>query len=271
MIEGRYVILQSIILKSIKNLTGTVSYRVTHEGVYIQWDAVADEDEDVVVSLVSFRKPGNLPVIASEIRFLKGNNSGSCTVSEDDLILNGYSASDADTFVFSSKTSYRVLAVGYGGFLWDVGYKIKEIMRKKDYSLVRGNQILKSIKKPPADIYGYQKVILQIENSERSLAPAEISPVKKYRWYSIKGENLPVHMSAYKHLLSDEKAKNTLMQSGELLFGIGNNGRTALALKSPDNPFVTAEDCACKTGEYFVVGVRFAPDGQYFEKIPPTD
>ena len=266
--------MKTVILKSYENLRGVVEYYSRNDELVLEWN-IESHVPKAKLLLMSSSKPFNPPVFAGNIELGFQDSQGRIIVNAENLIINEYNPDDIDTFVFvrDGAQSEEVMAVGYASLIWDVRKSIKiAFEEKRDMSLVRGELLLKKMKKPPEPMEVYRSILQKAENLRKKLSPALAVPCPGYDWFSLTRLKSPLEISSYEHLLMPDTVRYSFDKEGEILYGIGNRGKTAFALKGQGfNPFVTAEDCVVKSGEYYIVGVHFAPDGQYFEKIPPTE
>ena len=210
--------------------------------------------------LMSSLKPSNEPVIADTLELKDGAYFMERSLTLGDVAYRGYYPTDMDTFVVARKdgNSYFAEAVGFSRLSWDVYISLEAVSKKgiPAYSPCESTQY--------SDVC--KEVLEEIENFCSKAPKSRDVPIDGMEWYVI--EKLPADVSAYRHILTP-KAKNMIKSDGfPLLFGIQREGLTAFAHKSyVSNPFENADDCTVKSGDYYIVGIRFKADGQYFERI----
>ncbi len=277
--KGGAYILQTVILRTMNySLGGVVEYTVLGDSLKVSYNLNRkSEKQNPILKLVlmSSQRPFNTPVIADTIEFDRLDASGNKLIGIQELSLKGYNASDIDTFAVVSKEngSAVVAAVGFSGLLWDVSQSVKNMFASpRDFALVRGELLLKKIKRPVEDEEAFKRTVEELEALKSALNTSLTFPCPNYAWYDLTELRAPLEVSSYKHLLYVPEVYEAFIDEKILLFGIGEGGRSAFALRTTGaNPFVNADDCAVKYGDYWVVGVCFAPDGQYFEKIQPKE
>lgn len=259
------------------NISGFCEYFWQSGEIVLNYNIKQKKDFKNILKIyaLSSKKPFNTPIIVDTLEFSSGTAASGRRISSSGLIENGYRKDDIDTFavvkISASGKKESIEGVCFGENAWDIEgaffEKNTEIASVKDPA-ERGREVLEEIKertktKDPA----MQKVWLDIlkEESEK-LQVSEISLSENYKWYKIDKIRPPIALSGYRHLLYVTEIMTAFETSGEYLFGI-NGSHTALAIKcSSFNPFVNANDCTAKIGEYYAVGLYLAPDGQYFEK-----
>jgi hypothetical protein len=268
-------VLQTVILKSISSdISGVIEYTPSPDCIRLSYNLSREEkDKKTILKLLllSSQKPANMPMIADTAEFDILHAFGKAKISKAALAYNGYYIDDIDTFcvVEKGKSAPRLVAVGYVNLLWNTGESIKRLFKdEKNNALTRGELLLKSIKKPPKDKNAYLDIIKSLGEYIKNKKKSTAIPIDDYKWYEMEDITAPLNISAYCHLLYVPKVKDAFLKEGCLLLGIKIGGKTALAIKTKgENPFVNAEDCAVKQGDFWVVGVEFKEDGQYFVRI----
>ena len=250
----------------------TVNYNINSNGL--------DEKRIYKIYALSSKKPFNKPLITDTLEFISGIASGKRELSRSVLMQSGFCASDIDTFAIvktdEDGEAEEVSAACFASLKWDVEgaflqKRIKVCAEEIKHPAERGRELMESIRertktKDPS----VQKMWLDIlADTVKCMKKSDESPLDGYDWYISEDIRPPIRLSAYKHLLFVTEVISAFDRYGYYLFGVKENGHTALAIKSNDiNPFVNANDCASKIGDYRIVGIYLAPDGQYFEKIP---
>lgn len=212
--------------------------------------------------LMSSLKPANNPVIADTLELKNGACFLERTLSLGDVAYRGYYPEDIDTFVLAVREGNKYIpeAVGFSRLLWDVGLSFGKTEG------IPGSSLLKVNKAPHND--AYYEVLKEIDDFCSSAFRSDECPVEGMDWYIANEKIPPVDVSAYTHLLTPNAVQMIQSDGFPLLFGVQKEGLTAFAHKSfGSNPFENADDCTVKRGDYYIVGVRFKSDGQYFEKI----
>lgn len=271
--------MQTVILRTMNySVGGVVEYAVLGDSLKVSYNLNRKSEKPnpiLKLVLMSSQRPFNTPVIADTIEFDRLDASADKLIGIQELSLKGYNASDIDTFAVVSKENGTavVAAVGFSGLLWDVSQGVNNMFASpRDFALVRGELLLKKIKRPVEDSEAFKRTIEELEALKSALNPSLTFPCPNYVWYDLTELRAPLEVSSYKHLLYVPEVYEAFTEEKILLFGIGEEGRSAFALRTTGaNPFANADDCAVKHGDYWVVGVCFAPDGQYFEKIPPKE
>ncbi len=267
--------MQTVILKSVSSdISGVIEYTYLTDCLRLSYNLSREEkDKSPILKLLllSSQKPANMPVIADTAEFDILHASGEAKVSKSSLAYNGYYIDDIDTFCVVEKgtSTPKLVAVGYVNLLWNTEKCIKRLFNaEKANALTRGELLLKSIKKPPKDQNAYLDIIKGIGKYIKSMEKSSLVPIENYEWYKMEDIKAPLDIGAYCHLLYVPKVQDAFLEESCLLLGIKKGGKTALAIKTKgENPFVNAEDCAVRHGEFWVVGVEFKEDGQYFTRI----
>jgi len=267
--------MQTVILKGMSSLiTGVVDYSFLGDCIRVNYSICANSKENLPICkivLLSSHRPFNRPVIADTLEFIKGTATGEVHINQNTLSYNGYNINDMDTFCVIEKDGKRIkpIAVGYQNLLWNIQTSLDNMTKEdKTAPLARGELLLQSIKKKPRDENSYRKLIEEIESFAKALNRSTYIPVQDYEWYDLAEIKAPLGISAYCHILYVPEVADAFEKEGTLLFGIKNGGKSALAIKCRgENPFVNVWDCAARCGEFWVVGIEFKEDGQYFSRI----
>ncbi len=267
--------MQTVILKSVSSdISGVIEYTPCPDCIRLSYNLSREEKDKksiLKLLLLSSQKPTNMPVIADTAEFDILHAFGKAKVSKATLAYNGYYIDDIDTFCVVEKSSSmpKLVAVGYVNLLWNTADGIKRLFDdEKSTALTRGELLLKSIKKPPKDKNAYLDIIKSLGEYIKSMKKSTALSKGGYDWYEMNSTTAPLNISAYCHLLYVPKVREAFLNEKCLLLGIKTGGKTALAIKTKgENPFVNADDCAVRQGDFWVVGVEFKEDGQYFVRV----
>ena len=220
---------------------------------------------------LSSKKPHNFPLRIDVPIFERGRAQGKKEISAIDLGMQGYNARDIDTFVltYEDKCKTEVAATGFEGLIWDISYSIGRISETKSEEPLRNTEkLLNKLKLNKENKSSKNKIIDAIYAAEKLLCKTGHNPCEKYRWYSFSGEVYPFGLGIFRHITENLDCHREEALSDRLLVGVGAEGHAVLAIeKEGKNPFKIAEDCAVFKDGYWLVGVSFKDDGQYFERI----
>jgi len=269
--------LKTLILKSDnENISGFIEYSETNAGIEICYN-IKDTflpDGFLKLYILSSAKPFNKPIIADTLEFKSQVATGKRSLSYSYLTEYGLHKSEADTFAIVKTDSIgnpdSVEAVCFVNSEWNVKSALKNtVICQNENPAERGERIIESIKErtKTTDPKAQQLWIDKLLKSAVSMKKSNISPIEGYNWYICEDMRPPLPLSAYRHLLFVTEVMTAFDKEGYYLFGIKDDGHTAISIKASRNPFVNANDCAVKTGDFFTAGVFLAPDGQYFERI----
>jgi len=264
--------METVIIKSITFcLEGVVDYSVSSDEIKVSYNVKCNSPGAMIkLLLLSSLKPLNKPVAADTLEFGAKTASGQRRFASSHLALSGYRPLDIDTFVFAEKTPHGYVERGtaFSRLYWDTAEAIgtaDDIV--KDASLKNADCLLNSLKRLPAPEIR-TAFVQKINLLKTNLKKSSFIPNKKFEWYELDLPEAPVDASAFFHLLTPS-AKAIIQKSGfPLMFGVGEGGMTALAVRKPEkNPFENAEDCTAVANGFYVVGVLFGDDGQYFVRV----
>ena len=264
--------LQTVILKSFSfPLSGVVDYRTTDGGLKLSYSIKRGEDCGIVkLLLLSSLRPAGGVVVADTPEFCDKMAVGEKKLTSSDLALAGYDAQDIDTFVVAAKKApgYSVLAAGFGRLIWDIASAIDSAGHRTAHDSLQGAEEALSSLKSPAQVGAHSGAITRLNALHDTLVKSSLVPCGGFEWYELPKLSVPMESSAYEHILTP-KARSLIAYSGcPLLFGIGSGGMSALATaKTGENPFENAEDCTIDVNGFYVVGVWFGGDGQYFARL----
>ena len=219
-------------------------------------------------------KPGNQPLVIDTPEFCIDEAAGKKRFSKQCLLEQNLFADEIDTFVIADKNlsdnTQRVIATGFERDSWNVDLVFENAKITVESPLERAAEVLEKIKSRTARSdaslckYWRDAVNMSCQNTPRS----KNCPSDKYEWYSFANIIPPVELGAYEHILFCARTVRAFAKNKEYLFGVGEGGHTAVALREECiNPFENADDCAVKIGDYYVVGVYLGNDGQYFERV----
>lgn len=270
--------MKTLIFKSDnENISGFIEYHASNNGIEICYNikSVIPADGFLKLYIMSSKKPFNNPIIADTLEFKSQVATGKRTFGYLHLMEYGFSGSEADTFAIVKTDSKgnpdSVEAVCFAFAEWNVQKTLNNIgICHTESPVKRGEKIMEEIKKRTKTTNPeIQKIWLdRLLKAAVQMKKSDIYPIDGYSWYKIEDMHPPLPLSSYRHLLFVTEVMTAFDEEGFYLFGIKDDGHTALSIKANrNNPFVNANDCAVKTGDFFTVGIYLAPDGQYFEKI----
>jgi len=269
--------LQTLIFKSeSESISGFIEYNNTNSEIEICYNIEADilPIGFLKLYILSSKNPFNKPIIADTLEFKSQIATGKRIFSRTYLFENGFKDAMPDTFAIvktdGSGNADSIEAVCFEKSEWEVEKVLKTIgICQSESPVKRGARIMKSIKERSRNTDPQiQKIWLdRLLKTVVKMKKSDISPVEDYTWYISEDMRPPLPLSAYRHLLFVTEVMTAFDKNGFYLFGIKDDGHTALSIKSNRNPFVNANDCSVKINDFFTVGVYLAPDGQYFEKI----
>lgn len=256
--------MKTLILKSYdENIHAVAEYFASPSGIKIKFSVRGLGVSGIhKLFLMSSLKPANQPVIANTLEPKDGACFFERTISLGDVAYRGYYPEDIDTFVLAVRDGSKYLpeAVGFSRLFWDVGLILDKKESIPGFSLLEADRALQSD--------AYYEVMEEINAFCSVASRSDERPIDGMEWYTVSGMTPPVYVSAYRHILTPKAVQMIQSDGFPLLFGVQKEGLTAFAHKSfGSNPFENADDCTVKRGDYYIVGVRFKSDGQYFEKI----
>ncbi len=261
--------METLILKQFDSDTeGVIDYTAIGDSLKVRYCIKSGHSQSIVkLFLASSVKPSNEPIVADTLEFRSGSASGEKTISSYDAAYNGYRVGDIDTFlvVNTDAGNLTLLSSAFAGLYWDVESALARVQSAKtDKSLLNARRILQGrVRESCPD--GYADVLNQLKKLTEVLPVCKVIPLPGLKWYTVESSDVPISAGAYEHILTPD-AKKLIAESGHpLLFGMGDDGFTAIAaMNTTKNPFENASDCTVVKGGYFVVGVQFKEDGQYF-------
>ena len=219
------------------------------------------------------KKPFNTPCILDTVEFINNISASKRDISRGTLAEHGYTSDDIDTFVIAKKNMETLeinpSAAAFDSLVWDVfgAFSVFQPVKVKN-PVEHGREVLESIHmrtrtdNPEIKKIWCDKIDAAVVGLERSSVDIGCG----CEWYEIRDIRPPVPLPAYRHLLFVTEVAELYDKNGFYLFGRGKDGHTALAIKTRGlNPFVNADDCAKRLGDYYAVGVYLGDDGQYFE------
>ncbi len=257
--------METIILKALENdIDAVVEFAASDGGVRVKYSLRAKNGFIYKLIMQSSVKPSNEPVIVDTPDIESGTACGDRTISKSALLLKGYNAGDMDTFslVCKKNDAYRPVAVGFYRLAWafdrNVFFNDEPCV---DETLKKASEVLGNIKKPvSADSHSYAVDV--IANFARSLKPIPVSPLPDFKWYDFICRDYPKDISAFAHITAQ------IPPDAHMLFGVGKEGLTALALDKKTNlVFNNVSDCITEKNGYYIVGILFMEDGQYFARL----
>jgi len=265
--------METVILRPFSSdMDGIVEYSTYGGRVKLKYSLKRrDTSDNRIYKLMLFSsiKPSNVPIIADTPEFKGETAFGSRTIDNGTLSINGYSAEDIDTFALTLKENGRfdIASVGFGRLSWEVMSASVTDDAPYDPALKRAYDLLDS-QKESVDFDTYQSVIFKLNSLKKTLKKSFLNPLGSYEWYELSQSRVPLNISSFEHLLTDEVFKNTIENGTSLLMGIGDDGAVAFCAADTDtNPFENALDCTVRRGRFWLVGVRLKDDGQYFERL----
>lgn len=258
--------MQTLILKSYdEKILAVAEYLISSSGINIKFSVRGLNFPGIhKLLLMSSLKPGNEPVIADTLELKDGTCFLERTVTSGDIAYKGYYPGDIDTFVLAGRDGNRYFseAVGFLRFFWNVDLSLKRLSDGvvPSYAFEQSRHLQHS---------GVCSGIMEeIEEFCSAALRSPDVPMECMEWYVLEKMCPPIDISAYRHILTPEAVNMMKSDGSPLLFGIKKEGLTAFAHKSlGSNPFENADDCTVKVGDYYIVGIRFKEDGQYFERI----
>lgn len=225
---------------------------------------------------LSAKKPFNPPFAVDTAELKSGYASSEREFTAAALFERGYLPYELDTFALVRKNpvtaEVKVAASCFSSLVWEVsGAFYKPHFEPIKSPVERGREILSAIKERTATPDPELKKIWlkRIDDGLNGFLKSKVSLSDRYEWYKIGDIRPPAPLPAYKHLLFVTPVTELFCENGFYLFGKGEDGHTALAVRTDGeiNPFVNADDCAEKIDDYYAVGVYLGDDGQYFERI----
>lgn len=204
------------------------------------------------------------PVLADTLEIKEQSDglffaSGAREIALSEFEKSGFSPSFADTFVVIKKDEYGAKKV----ITTATETAAEEPLSPKE----RGKKALLAVKAASAGKTRGANAVWarKISDFAKNLNEAKENILPFYTWYELRDVRAPLSLSAYRHVMYCAEVLTCFEKTGYLLLGV-NGFHTALAAKADFNPFVNAEDCAEKAGDWFAVGVLLGEDGVYFEK-----
>ncbi len=263
--------METLILKPFdSDMEGVIEFSMSGDSLKVRYCIKYNQPESIVkLFLASALKPNNVPVVAHTLEFRSGSATGEKTISSYDAAYNGYRLGDIDTFLVAKadEGNLTLLSSAFSGLYWDAESALSRLQPQKvDRSLFNAQRILQGrVRENCPD--GYAQVISQLHKVTENLPVCKVGPLSHLKWYTMERYDIPISAGAYEHILTPD-AKKVIAESGQpLLFGVGDSGFTALAAKNiSKNPFDNASDCTVVIDGYFVVGVQFKENGQYFAR-----
>ena len=261
--------METIILNAVSaEIEGIVECTKKDNLLMVQYSLISKERPRVMrLKALSSKKPCNTPVKIDVPVFERGRAWGKKEISLSELAMSGYVPRDIDTFVltFEDKSQTRIAATGFGGLRWDISYQIDRICDQKEKNPVySGGKLLEKLKAEKDSAKDKSEIIRALSHAGKSLEKVKENPLNGYNWYRFDKRVYPLGLSIFTHIT--ENMDNC--REGAILIGIKGDGHTAVAVKgNKDNPFATALDCSVHINGYWIVGVCFKEDGQYFERI----
>lgn len=265
--------METIIINPNKGKTaGVIECTVKANELVVCYSLTSDESQKIMrLRALSSKKPHNAPLRIDVPVFERGRAEGKRKITAMDLGMQGYNARDIDTFVltYEDKCKTEVVASGFGGLIWDISYlngRISEI--QSENALNNTEKLLNKLRLNKENKSSKNKIIDALHEAEKLLTKTRYNPCEKYRWYCFLKEVYPFGLSIFRHIIENMDCHMEEGFSDSLLVGVGEEGHVALAVgETEKNPFKIAEDCAAFKNGYWIVGVCFKDDGQYFERI----
>lgn len=265
------------------DVSGFMDLYENNHGIKIKYAFnLCKNEEHIMYKLygLSAKKPMTEPLIIDTVEFKDGYSSAEKNITYAMIEERGYFGTEIDTFVLVKKnivtSEVTIAAKCFLGLVWNADSAF-ELKTEIDIAnpIQRGIEALEHLKERTAtkDLKKYLIWHDKIKKSLKKYEPVKSDISDKYVWYKINSVNPPVDLSSYKHLLFVSGVMEIVYKKGYYLFGYGLQGHTAFALEFEGdvNPFVNADDCSEKIGNFYTVGVFLAEDGQYFEKIDKSN
>lgn len=257
--------METLILKSFGAGTdGIVEFIPSKSRIKVKYSIRVSEHGIYKLLALSSLKPNSEPVIVHTLELSGLSASGERDIPAWELANRGYAPYDADTFVLvrKNKEHYYPVAAAFTRLAWDFGNNaFFTVMVHKDRSLLQAQAALESIKQPACP-ERYAQILSELDRLKGVLEPSTQRPTEELEWYNLPTGEVPLCESAYRHAAADVK------DGVPMLFGIGELGLTALAVKAKENsPFENARDCVTEKNGFYIVGILFCEEGQYFARL----
>lgn len=264
--------METIILKPFHcDITGVVEYLQVGTGLRVKYNVKRNEEDKFIYKLMalSSMRPDNKPVIADTLEFVGCYAFGERYIYETDAALWGYELRDIDTFVLAQKLDrgYTLAGAGFARLSWDVEKALSDFDKaKSDPALCRADELYMSYK-GSEDREACENVLMEISKKKKMLRVSQYIPMEGYEWYELADCEPPVDISSYRHVLTSTVKQQITASGIPLLYGVGDGGMTAFAVKSREEVFDNASDCSIQAGDFRVVGVLFTSEGQFFARL----
>lgn len=258
--------METFILKNLKDgISAVVDYYPKYDSIKTVYNIRCTDSGIYKLVAMSSLKPSFEPMIVDTPEFKNSFAQGNREITSRDSSYKGYRLSDIDTFVLAQKTpeGFLPVAVHFCRLAWDFGANEFFLPSfQTEESIRRAQKVLDSIK-TASDSAVFDKYVQKLNFFKTLFKKSHLSPLDSFEWYEVCCKSHIEGISAYRHALGQLDKKISF------LWGVKDDGITALAVKSDLNfSFPNVSDCVIKCNDYYVVGVVFRKEGQYFAKIP---
>ncbi len=257
--------METVILKTFEDdLTAVIDYCINHSVMKISYSIKTKAAGIYKLLVFSSFKPACEPVVADTLEF-----SGNCAhslreISVSEAAYKGYNLNDLDTFVLAVKKSdgFSCVGVHFCRLAWDLsGNAFFMPASRADESIQRAQKALSSIKDLSTEEM-YNEYLGRLKYFETVFKKSALVPCDGFEWYEIPDKTILCSITSYRHALAE------LGNDTPFLWGVGKDGITALAVKDDLHfAFQNVSDCVQRIGGFYITGVLFRRDGQYFAKI----
>lgn len=256
---------ETVILKTFEDdLTAVIDYCVNSSVMKISYNIKTKAQGIYKLLVFSSFKPACEPLVADTLEFLHQCAHSAREITTSEAAYKGYYLNDLDTFalVVKDPDGFRCVGVHFCRLAWDLSNNAFFIPKSRpDESIERAKKALNSIKDLSTEEI-YNEYIGRLKYFETVFKKTSLVPLESFDWYEVPDKTAICSITSYRHALA-ELSSNT-----PFLWGVGKDGITALAVKNDLNfTFSNVSDCVQLTGGYYIVGVLFSKDGQYFAKI----
>ncbi|MBQ8588767.1 MAG: hypothetical protein IJ454_05180 [Clostridia bacterium] len=265
--------MEAIILKPFHcDITGVVEYLQIGTRLKLKYNVKRESEEDKSIyklMALSSMRPDNKPVVADTLEFIGCHALGQRYIDETDAALSGYELRDIDTFVLAQKTDsgYRLAGAGFARLSWDAEKALSDFDKPRyDPALCRADELYRSYR-GSEDREAYEDVLMEISRKKKLLRASQYVPVEGYEWFELTDCEPPINISSYRHILTSSVGEHATASGVPLLYGVGDDGMTAFAVRSRAEVFDNASDCSIQAGDFNVVGVLFTSEGQFFARL----
>lgn len=257
--------METVILKTLEDdLTAVIDYCVNHSVMKISYNIKTKAQGIYKLLVFSSFKPALEPLVADTLEFVNHCAHSSREISEYEAAYKGYYLNDLDTFVLAVKKpdGFSGVGVHFCRLAWDLGANPFFIPNSRpDESIERAQKALSSIKDLSTEEI-YNEYLDRLKYFETVFKKTALMPLEGFDWYEIPDKTVLCSITSYRHALAE------LDSNTPFLWGVGKDGITALAAGDDLNfAFCNVSDCVQRLGGFYIIGVIFRQDGQYFAKI----